>query len=304
MNDDFFGPDGKDESPLNLAALGGLPVIGPLIARLSKRGPKIPVIRLSGVIADTAMRRGSLSYHRVSKLIEKAFAIPKIPAVAVVINSPGGAPAQSQLIGSLIRNKAEEKKIPVTAFVEDVAASGGYWLACAADDIYVQETSIVGSIGVISAGFGFEDFIDRHGIKRRIHTAGRDKSMLDPFLPEKGEDVARLREIQKQIHVHFIDWVKDRRGGKLNGTDEELFQGRFWTGSAALDMGIADAVGSVHQVMRDKYGEDVRFIDMGPEKKMLFNLPFLPRGQGVSDSLAEDAIAAIENRAFWARLGF
>lgn len=303
MSDPFSDKSDNDDSPLSLTALSNLPLVGPLFGKLLKRGPKIPVLRLSGIIADSSMKRGGLSYVRLSKLIDRAFSIPKAPAVALVINSPGGAPAQSQLIASLIRAKAEEKNIPVLAFVEDVAASGGYWLACAADDIYVQDTSIVGSIGVISASFGLENFIDKHGIKRRLYTAGREKSMLDPFLPEKPADVARLKEIQQQIHTHFIDWVKDRRGGKLNGTDEELFEGRFWTGSAALDMGIADTLGSVHITMREKYGADVRFIELSPDKK--FGLPFpLSRGKIGPENWADDLLESVEDRSIWARFGF
>lgn len=302
MSDQFSDKSNGDDSAFNLSALTGLPLVGPLAEKLLKRGPKIPVLRLSGIIADTSLRRGSLCYVRLSKLIERAFSIPKIPAVALVINSPGGSPAQSQLIASLIRRKAEEKNIPVFAFVEDVAASGGYWLACAADDIYVQDTSIVGSIGVISASFGLEDFIHKHGIKRRLYTAGREKSMLDPFLPEKPADIARLKEVQQQMHTHFIDWVKDRRGGKLNGTDEELFEGRFWTGAVAIDMGIADAPGSVHVTLREKYGEDVRFVELMPDKKFP-GLPIPLRGQVLTENWAEDLIDAAEDRSVWARFG-
>lgn len=284
----------------------GLPMTGitswiehPVVGKLLKRGPKIPVIRLAGVIADTVSRRGGLSYSRTRRVIERAFATHKAPAVALVINSPGGAPAQSQMIANLIRQLADEKEITVYAFVEDVAASGGYWLACAADHIYVQDTSIIGSIGVISASFGLEDFIDSHGIKRRLYTSGREKSMLDPFLPEKPADVARLKEIQMQIHAHFITWVKDRRGGKLEGLDEDLFEGRFWTGSAALGMGIADEIGDVRSVLREKYGADIRLIDFSPDKK----IPFLPRLPGISGTLVDDMITGVENRALWGRFG-
>jgi len=271
----------------------------PLVGKFLKRGPKIPVIRLSGVIADTVTRRGGISYDRTKKMIGKAFSMARAPAVALVINSPGGTPAQSQLIANLIRQLADEKEITVYAFVEDVAASGGYWLACAADHIYVQETSIVGSIGVISAGFGLDDLIDRHGIKRRLYTSGREKSMLDPFTPEKPADVARLKEIQMQIHAHFITWVKDRRGGRLEGLDEDLFEGRFWTGTAAINMGIVDEIGDVRSVMREKYGEDIRLIDFSPDKK----LRFLPQIPGVSETLVDDVITGVEDRALWGRFG-
>jgi serine protease SohB len=285
-----------DDEPFNLKNLENLPVIG----KLFRRGKKIPVIRLSGVIADTSMKRSGICYARVAKVIEKAFDMKKAPAVAIVINSPGGAPAQSQLIGTMIRTMADEKEISVYVFVEDVAASGGYWLACAGDRIFVQETSIVGSIGVISGGFGFEDFIDRHDIKRRLYTSGRDKSMLDPFLPEKPEDVVRLKELQAQIHEHFITWVKNRRGEKLNGRDDELFEGRFWTGSIAVDMGLADGIGDVRTIMRERYGKDVKFVELSLDKKF----PFLPRGLVKAGSWADDVIAAIEDRGIWSRFGF
>jgi signal peptide peptidase SppA len=285
-----------DESALNWKKMESLPLIG----KFFKRGPKIPVIRLAGVIADATMKRGGISHARTSKLIDKAFAMEKAPAVALIINSPGGAPAQSQLIGGMIRRLADEKQISVIAFVEDVAASGGYWLACAADQIYAQETSIVGSIGVISAGFGFEDFIDRHGIKRRLHTSGREKSMLDPFLPEKPEDVSRLKDIQQDMHRHFIDWVKSRRGSRLNGRDDELFEGRFWLGSTALDMGLIDAIGDVSSVLKEKYGQDIRLVDLSPDKKLF---PFLPRGLTKIENWADDLLAAIEDRSIWSRFG-
>lgn len=284
-----------DDAPFNWKKLESLPLIG----KFFKKGPKVPVIRLSGVIADATMRRGGISYAKMAKIIDKAFAMQKAPAVAIIINSPGGAPAQSQLIGTLIRTLADEKQVSVYAFVEDVAASGGYWLACAADQIYAQETSIVGSIGVISASFGFENFIDKHGIKRRIHTSGREKSMLDPFVPEKPEDVARLKEIQHEMHGHFIDWVKSRRGSKLNGHDDELFQGRFWIGSAALDLGLIDAIGDARLVLREKYGDDIRFVELSPDKKF----PFLPRGLMGIENWADDLMAAVEDRSVWSRFG-
>lgn len=292
MQDGYRHPD---DAPLNLKALENLPLIG----RMLKRGPKIPVVRLSGVIADSmGGRRSMLSYPKVRQQLEKAFGMAKAPAVALVINSPGGSPAQSQLIGGLIRQLAAEREKPVYAFVEDVAASGGYWLACAADEIYAQNTSIVGSIGVISAGFGFESFIDKHDIKRRLYTSGRDKSMLDPFLPEKPGDIARLKEAQREIHEHFINWVKDRRGGKLNGTDDELFEGRFWVGSIALDMGIIDAIGDVRSVMHEKYGEDVQLVNLSPEKK---KFPFV--GSLIQDGWVDDVLTTIEDRAIWSQFG-
>lgn len=284
-----------DDAPVNWKKLESLPFIG----KFFKRGPKIPVIRLSGVIADATMKRGGISMARMGKTLDKAFSMEKAPAIAIIINSPGGAPAQSQLIGGLIRKLSDEKGIPVFAFVEDVAASGGYWLACAADEIYAQETSIVGSIGVISAGFGFENFIDKHGIKRRLHTSGHEKSMLDPFLPEKPEDVARLKEIQSEMHAHFIHWVKSRRGSKLNGRDDELFEGRFWLGSVALDMGLIDAIGDIRSVLREKFGPDIRLTDMNPDKKFFT----LPKSLLKADTWVDDIIGAVEDRSLWSRFG-
>lgn len=269
----------------------------PVLEKFLKRGPKLPVVRLSGVIADTPARRGGISHARVKRALEKAFAVRGAPAVALVINSPGGAPGQSQLIGGLIRQLADEKQLSVYAFVEDVAASGGYWLACAADYIYVQETSIVGSIGVVSAGFGFENLIDRHGIKRRLYTAGKEKSLLDPFSAERPEDVARLRKVQGQIHDSFIRWVRDRRGSRLMGDDGDLFEGRFWTGLDALEYGIADDIGDVRSVMREKYGDDIRFIDINPDRRRL------PLPLGVSAPQLDDLIAEVEGRALWGRFG-
>lgn len=276
--------------------LSDLPIVGDFMAQR----PKVAVVRLSGVIADSAMRKNGLSHAHYAGLIEDAFEVKDVREVAVVINSPGGAAAQAALIAGTIRQCAHEKKVPVTAFVEDVAASGGYWLACAADKIYVQPSSIVGSIGVIAAGFGFEDFIKKHDIKRRVHTSGHSKSMLDPFLPEKKEDVERLRVLQDEIHAQFIAWVKDRRGARIKGSDSELFEGQIWTGAGAIPLGLVDAVGDVRGVYHEKYGDKVRFIEFTPEK------PFWQSVMGVKmqQSLAEETLSTLENRAEWSRFGF
>lgn len=275
-----------------------LPYVGDYV----ERRPKVAVVRLSGVITDAGARKGAVSYARCAQSIEDAFALKDVREVAVVINSPGGAPAQCSLLSAVIRQCANDKKVPVTAFVEDVAASGGYWLACAADKIYVQPSSIVGSIGVIAAGFGFEDFIRRHDIKRRVHTSGQSKSMLDPFLPEKKQDVERLKVLQGEIHAQFITWVKDRRGTRLKGRDAELFEGNIWTGAGAVAQGLADATGDLRGVMHDKYGERVKLIDFEPEK------PFLQAIMGVrarsgGAGVAAEFMAALEERGFWQRFG-
>jgi ClpP class serine protease len=190
--------------------------------------------------------------------------------------------------------------MPVTAFVEDIAASGGYWLAAAADKIYVQPSSLIGSIGVIASSFGFEDFIKEHKVHRRVYTAGRSKSMLDPFLPEKKEDVERIRQLQEEIHAQFIAWVKERRGSRLKGSDAELFEGQIWTGAGAIGTGLVDAVGDLRGVYHEKYGEHVRLMEFVPEK------PFFQSLMGVKAQkvdLAEQVLATIENRAEWSRFG-
>lgn len=279
------------------AALKKVPVIGAAF----DDSPKVAVIRLSGIISDSASpRRPGISHYRFAKPIEKAFEKPGIKAVVLAINSPGGSAAQSALIGNLIRQLAEEKERPVYAFVEDVAASGGYWLACAADEIYAQDSSIIGSIGVISASFGFEDFIERHGIHRRVHTAGKQKSVLDPFQPERAEDVRRLKIIQADIHTAFIEWVKTRRGERLQGEEEDMFEGQFWAARAALENGTIDAVGDMRAVMREKYGDKVKLVEFAPDKPR-FPLP-LPFGMQQLN-LAEDLVDTMECRALWGRYG-
>lgn len=254
--------------------------------------PMVAVVRLSGVISSSP-RAGVLSDQSTAPLIEKAFRKGKPKAVALVINSPGGSPAQSSLIAARIRRLAEEKDVPVHAFVEDVAASGGYWLACAADDIWLDASSIAGSIGVISASFGLHDFISRHGIERRVHTAGKDKSMLDPFRPEREEDVERLKALQAQIHESFIDHVTARRGDRL-ADGSEIFTGEFWVGHRAVELGLADGLAHLVPKMKELYGDKTRFAVYGP-KRGLF--------QRFGASLAGEALGQIEDRALWARMG-
>ena len=255
------------------------------------RGPMVAVIRLSGTIGTGS--RAQLNDEALAPVIEKAFKRGKPKAVALVINSPGGSPVQSALIGARIRRLAEEKEIPVHAFVEDVAASGGYWIAVAADDIWVDANSIVGSIGVISAGFGAHVFLSRQGVERRVYTAGKSKSMLDPFLPEKKEDVARLKTLLDEMHVSFSDHVKGRRGDRLTEATD-LFTGEFWLGSRAVELGLVDGVGHAVPKLKALYGDKVRFATYG-RKRSLF--------QRFGLSLAEDTLAAVEERAAFARFG-
>ncbi|QJE72483.1 S49 family peptidase [Aerophototrophica crusticola] len=265
--------------------------------------PLVTVLRLSGVIgAGVGPMRGGLCMESTAESIERAFAPDELKAVALVINSPGGSPVQSALIGNRIRALSVEKKVPVVAFVEDVAASGGYWLACAADEIIADAGSVVGSIGVISAGFGFQDLIAKLGVERRVYTAGRNKAMLDPFRPEREEDVERLKSLQLEIHQNFIDWVKSRRGDKLRADDDTLFTGEFWTGKRGLDLGLVDALGDVRTVMRARYGEKVRLALVETRK------PWLARRFGLSGSslgaeVASAVVSAAGERSLWGRYG-
>ena len=255
------------------------------------RGPVVSVLRLSGTIGTSG--RVSLNDESLAATIEKAFSRGKPKAVALMINSPGGSPVQSALIAARIRRLADEKKLPVHAFVEDVAASGGYWLASAADDIWADENSILGSIGVISAGFGAHVFLARQGLERRVYTAGKSKSTLDPFQPEKEEDVARLKSLLEDMHGSFIKQIKSRRDDKL--TDEvDLFTGEFWLGSRAVELGLADGVAHAVPKLKELYGDKVRLVPYGRKKGLLSRFGM---------NIAEDALAGIEERAAYARFG-
>ena len=270
-----------------------------------RRGPVVPVVRLSGVIASSGLlgSRG-LSIESVAPLLARAFNTRGAKAVALAINSPGGSPVQSALIGQRIRLLAAEKDVKVIAFVEDVAASGGYWLACAADEIIVDPSSIVGSIGVISAGFGFQDLIARYGVERRVHTSGERKAMLDPFRPEKPEDVERLHRLQVEIHDGFKDWVRDRRAGKLKGDEATLFSGEFWTGKRGLELGLVDGIGELRATLQARYGAKVHLPVIGPRRRLLsrFGLGTSTSGMGL-DGIGPATLAAIEERLHWQRFG-
>jgi serine protease SohB len=268
--------------------------------------PVVPVLRLSGVIGAVTPLRPGLTLAALARSLDRAFAVRNARAVALLINSPGGSPAQSHLIFRRIRQLAEEKKIPVIAFLEDVGASGGYMLACAADEIVCDTFSIVGSIGVVGGGFGFPKLMDKLGIERRIYTAGERKVMLDPFLPEKPDDVKRIKAIQKDIHADFIALVKARRGAKLRGPDKTLFSGEFWTAPKAVELGLADLIGDVRSTLRERYGEKVRTPLISAERS-LFGRRL--SGVGALDALtrqpgfAADVISALETRALWGRYG-
>jgi signal peptide peptidase SppA len=270
-----------------------------------RRGPVVPVVRLSGVIASGGLlgSRG-LSVESVAPLLKRAFDTRGAKVVALSINSPGGSPVQSALIGQRIRLLAAENDVKVIAFVEDVAASGGYWLACAADEIIVDPSSIVGSIGVISAGFGFQDMIGRIGVERRVHTSGERKAMLDPFRSEKPEDVERLHRLQAEIHDGFKDWVRQRRAGKLKGDEATLFSGEFWTGKRGLELGLVDGMGELRTTLQARYGAKVHLPVIGPRRRLLsrFGLGTSVGGTGIDD-IGPATLAAIEERLHWQRFG-
>ena len=254
--------------------------------------PKVSVIRLQGTIASGGRFGAALNDATLGPVIERAFR-RKPAAVALAINSPGGSAAQSSLIAARIRRLADEKAVPVHAIVEDVAASGGYWLATAADDIWLDETSVVGSIGVIAAGFGFSELIGRHGIERRVHTAGRSKSFLDPFRPEKEEDVARLRAILEPLHERFKEHVSGRRGARL-AQDRDLFDGTVWVGREAVALGLADGCAHMVPKLKALYGDKVRLTLFGAKRSIF---------QRISGKIIDDTVAAIEDRALWSRYG-
>jgi signal peptide peptidase SppA len=272
------------------------------VERLWHRPPVVSVLRFEGVIMPRS-RRGGVSLASHAAAIEKAFRVSRLVAVAIVVNSPGGSPVQSALLYRRIRQLAEEKRVPVIAFAEDVAASGGYWLALAGDEIFSEETSLLGSIGVISAGFGFYQLMGRLGIERRLHTAGERKSLLDPFLPENSSDVERLRALQQDIHQSFKDHVCARRNGKINGVDDRLFTGDVLTGRMALTLGLIDGIGELRSVVRARYGDKVRLRPVSTERRrwpFLSRLPFVrPEPISLIDELAD----WIEARLLWARFG-
>lgn len=276
--------------------------------RLLSRGTTIPVLRFTGPIGVSTPLRPGLSIATAAGAIERAFADKSTPAVAVVINSPGGSPVQSRLIADRIRKLSEEKAKPVYVFAEDVMASGGYLMALCGEEIYADESSIVGSIGVITSGFGFDKAIEKLGIERRVYTAGTQKMSLDPFQPEKADDVARLKALQREVHDAFIAMVKERRGARLKGSDEDLFNGAFWSGRRALELGLVDGLSDVRTKMRSLYGEKVKLKLVSGERGWLRRKLGLSGGDGNSigtgPSLAEEALSALEARALWARLGF
>lgn len=266
------------------------------------RTPRVAVVRLTGVIASAGgpLRRG-LNLDAVDPMLKKAFLMRRIRAVVLVVNSPGGSPVQSALIGARIRQLAKKHNVPVLAFVEDVAASGGYWLASAADEIYANAASVVGSIGVISAGFGFPQALEKLGVERRVYTSGKSKSMLDPFRPEKEEDVAYLKDLQSDIHQTFIDYVKARRGSRLAAPEDELFSGQFWTGTKALELGLIDGLGAMHDVLNDRFGDQLDLVAIQPKRQFLSFAG--PAGAAAGAAAADHLATHLDDRAHWQRFG-
>ena len=275
-----------------------IPVAGEKIANRLEGGPLVNVLRLDGVIGRASgPRRGGMALSDMAESIEKAFRGPQLSAVALAINSPGGSPVQSALIATRIRALAAENEVPVYAFCEDVAASGGYWLACAADEIFADPASIVGSIGVVFAGFGFPEMLAKIGVERRVHTAGEKKAILDPFKSEDQEDVEILKELQADIHEQFKDHVRERRGDKLQADESVLFSGEFWTGNRALGLGLVDGLGDLRSVMRERYGEKVKLSVVGRRRG------WLEKRLGMRNDWADELIGAVESRALWSRYG-
>lgn len=269
--------------------------------------PIVPVVRLTGIIGFSTPLKPGLTLAGIARALERAFSMRHAKAVALLINSPGGSPVQSHLIFRRVRQLAEEKGLRVIAFIEDVGASGGYMIACAGDEIVCDMSSMVGSIGVVGGSFGFDKLMEKVGVERRLYTSGERKAMLDPFLPEKPEDVKRLKQIQNEIHEAFIALVKERRGPKLSGPEKTLFSGEYWTGSTAIELGIADAIGDLRSFLRERYGEEVLTPLVAPERGF-----FGRRLRGVASDLdllaghpgwAEDLVSALEARALWSRYG-
>jgi serine protease SohB len=308
MTEAWTGERVRDLCGRTVAALGAL-----VPDRFRHDKPMVPVVRLTGIIGFSTPLRPGLSLAGLSRSLDRAFGMRHAAAVALAINSPGGSAVQSHLIFRRIRELAREKKLQVIAFIEDAGASGGYMIACAADEIIADPSSIVGSIGVVGGSFGFDKLIAKIGVERRLYTSGEHKAMLDPFLPENQDDVDRLKRLQREIHDDFIALVKSRRGDKLNGPDSDLFTGEYWTGRRALELGLIDAIGDMRSVLRERFGDKVVTpvvaADRGLLGRRLFGRSELSQAGFAQGSffgqsgLADDTISALEARALWARYG-
>ncbi len=268
--------------------------------------PIVALIKLSGIIASESRlgSKGSLNLNDLSDSLTKAFSFKNVKAVALLINSPGGSPVQSALISNRILELSKEKEVPVYCFVEDLAASGGYWLSCAGDKIYAMESSIIGSIGVISAGFGAVEALKKLGIERRVYSQGKNKGLLDPFLPEKKDDIDQILSIQKDLHKQFIDWIKIRRGKRLKGKDEELFNAGIWSGKTSKELGLIDGIGDYYTVMKNVFGKDIKFKDFS-KKTSWFKQKFFSHSKHEGYSgLVNDVLNNLEQRLIWSKYDF
>ncbi len=262
-----------------------------------KKKKIIPHIKLTGVIGNVGKFKQGIDFSGQEEIILKAFSVKKAPCVAITINSPGGSPVQSHLIFNIIRQQAKKNKKKVMIFAEDIAASGGYLIACAGDEIYANSSSIIGSIGVIYSSFGFTELIKKIGVERRVHTAGKNKSTLDPFLEEKKEDIERLKNIQLDLHKDFINVVEKSRGAKLNKSEVELFSGEFWSGSKAKELGLIDEIGDANQVLRERFGEDVII------KKFEKSKSWLSKKLSSSNDHVDQVANILEEKSIWQKYG-
>ncbi|MDX1711276.1 MAG: S49 family peptidase [Rhodovibrionaceae bacterium] len=285
-------------------------VLSRFLEKAFKLPPVVPLVRVGGVIGGGGgPLRQSISARSLYPALERAFKLPRAKAVAIVVNSPGGSPVQAALIAQRLRELSEEKNLPVYAFCEDVAASGGYWIACAADEVYAHENSVVGSIGVVSAGFGFPGLLDKLGVERRVHASGERKAMLDPFRPEDPEDVKHLEALQEDVHESFKSIVRERRGERLKASEDKLFSGAFWTGKTSLELGLVDGLGTPREVLRKRFGDRVKTPQVEAQRGWLRRrLPFGTLGDSQdaparATAWASGVISALEERALWGRYG-
>ncbi|MGH3872558.1 MAG: S49 family peptidase [Pseudonocardiaceae bacterium] len=280
----------------------------PLPGNQRERGPVVAAVRLHGVITPVPapLARGVINLAALDTVLARAFGYDRLRAVALSINSPGGSPTQSALVADRIRGLADRKGVPVLAFCEDVAASGGYWLACAADEIIAHATSLVGSIGVVSQGFGLHGLLERFGVERRLYTAGVNKARLDPFLPERPDDVAWLQGMQTELHGMFRDWVCARRGDLLSASEQDLFTGEVWTGRQALELGLVDKLGTMRGELAQRY-PDAEVITVEVRRPLLARLGLAPAASSLTAPRGAESVLALlealEHRAAWSRFG-
>ena len=270
----------------------------------AKKKSVVALIKMSGIISAESRigSKGSLNLNDLSDSIMKAFTYKNAKAVALIINSPGGSPVQSALIANRIRELSKEKELPVFCFIEDLAASGGYWLACSADNIYAMQSSIIGSIGVISAGFGAVEALKKIGVERRVYSEGKNKGLLDPFLPEKKEDVRQIKKIQKDLHEQFISWVKLRRGRRLKGKDDDLFNAGIWSGIESKKLGLIDGIGDYYSVMKEKFGKDIKFRDFS-KKGSWIKQRFFSNKYYSTEGVVDEILNSIEKKLLWSKYG-